>query len=207
MVLEAKVLSAAPYVAPLAAEQLRRVCEPQRLDFRADGRPLAEVVGQPGAVEALGLELPSCHVVATGPPGTGAADRRRRASPRHAAARPAPADRVYVFRFSTPRDPLAITLPAGRGRALAREVEQLVGEARRQLPVAAPGDRRSPTRDPRARPDPDRPGAATSPGQRTTSPRAAPACRAQARPRAIRESRRCSGQRQPAARRAASRPS
>ena len=106
--------------------------------------PLARVVGQPRAVEALdlalGLELPGYHVFVTGPPGTG----RRTAAEAHlrrtAATRPAPADRVYVFNFSTPRRPLAITLPAGRGPAFAGDVEQLVGEARRRLREAFESD-------------------------------------------------------------------
>ena len=123
----------------LAPEQLRRTCDARRLGFAttAEVEPLDRVVGQPRAVEALdlalGLELPGYHVFVTGPPGTGRRTAAEAHLRRRAAARPAPPDRVYVFNFSKPRRPLAITLPAGRGLDFAADVEQLVGEARRRL--------------------------------------------------------------------------
>jgi lon-related putative ATP-dependent protease len=128
--------------AALAPDDLRRTCDPRQLGFAttSDVEPLDRVVGQPRAVEALdlalGLELPGYHVFVTGPPGTGRRTAAEAHLRRRAAARPAPPDRVYVFNFSKPRRPLAITLPAGRGPDFAGDVDQLVGEARRRLQEA-----------------------------------------------------------------------
>jgi hypothetical protein len=118
MVLDATALSLGPTAVRLAPEQLRRTCDPDALGFRttAEVEPLAEVLGQPRAVEALDLALalpPGRHVFVTGPPGTG---RRTIAEARvrhHAAGRPAPVDRAYVLDFASPRRPLAITLAPG----------------------------------------------------------------------------------------------
>src|SRR6266545_1560213 len=126
--------TSAPIATALAPEQLRRTCDARGLGFAttAEVPPLDEVVGQPRAVEALDLALgtpaPGDHVFVTGPAGTGRRTVAEAHLRRHAAGRPAPPDRVYVFDFAAPRRPLAMTLPAGRGPAFAREVRQLVGE-------------------------------------------------------------------------------
>jgi predicted ATP-dependent protease len=123
----------------LDAGRLRRRCDPASLDIAttADVAPLTAAVGQPRALEAiefgLDIEADGYNVFATGPIGTG----KRTIVEDHlrawAAARRAPPDLVYLFDFTHPERPLALTLPSGRGPALAADTQQLVTEARRRI--------------------------------------------------------------------------
>ncbi len=96
------------------------------------------LLGQTRAVEALELGLtmraPGAHVFAAGYPGTGRGTAIAGLLARIAPALPVPSDRVYVTRFSAPDRPRLLTLPAGAGTVLAREVDEM----RRTLPQRLP---------------------------------------------------------------------
>lgn len=123
----------------LSAEQLRRTCDPGSLGFAttAEVEPLEETIGQPRALDAVGfgleMEIPGYHVFATGAVGTGRRTALQELLRKRAAGRQAPGDWVYLFDFAAPEKPLAISLPAGRGEELAREMAHLLEEARRRI--------------------------------------------------------------------------
>ena len=99
--------------------------------------PLTETIGQPRALDAirLGLEIDAAgyNMFVTGLPGSG-----REAMVRDhlagVASSTAPADDwVYVEDFSNPDRPHAIRLPAGRGTALASEMDGFLAAAARAI--------------------------------------------------------------------------
>jgi predicted ATP-dependent protease len=124
------------------AERLRRRVDPRTLPFEstAEVAPLVGTVGQPRATDAIefGLQVQTrgYNVYAAGLPGSGRASTVRDYVDRFAAARPAPADWVYVHDFANPDSPATIRLPAGRGAALADDMEEFVHSARREIPRA-----------------------------------------------------------------------
>lgn len=128
--------------AELRPEQLRRRLEPSLLPFAstAEVEPLEGTVGQPRALGAIefGLEMQPAgyNLYLSGAPGSGRAstvlDYLRGYSP----LRPPPSDWVYVNNFRDPDRPDAIQLPAGRGSELARDMEEFVAAARREVPRA-----------------------------------------------------------------------
>ncbi len=126
----------------LAPEQLRRRVDPAQLPFEttAELEPLVGTVGQPRAIDAidfgLQVETPGYNLYVAGLPGSGRATTVRDYVDRLAAARPAPADWVYVHNFADGDRPQAIRLPAGRGPALARDLDEFVQAARREIPRA-----------------------------------------------------------------------
>ena len=123
----------------LSPEQLRRRCDPDALGFEttAEVEPLTETLGQPRALSALdfGLEMdaPGYHVFATGAIGTGRRSTLEALLRERAAGREEPGDWVYLFDFAAPEKPRAVSLPAGRGEELAREMAHLIEEARRRI--------------------------------------------------------------------------
>src|SRR5581483_11803416 len=126
----------------LAPEQLRRRVDPAQLPFEttAELEPLVGTVGQPRAIDAidfgLQVETPGYNLYVAGLPGSGRATTVRDYVDRLAAARPAPDDWVYVHNFADGDRPQAIRLPAGRGPALARDLDEFVQAARREIPRA-----------------------------------------------------------------------
>ena len=126
----------------LPPERLRRRLDPAQLGFATtkEVTPLEGTVGQPRAIDALefGLKIrtPGFNVFATGISGSGrlttVLDHVRRA----AGDRPAPRDWLYVHNFARPDHPVSLSLPAGMGRGLARDLEGFVSDARREIAAA-----------------------------------------------------------------------
>lgn len=105
---------------------------------------LEGTIGQDRALHALefglGVRSPGFNVYVAGAPGSGrntTVDGFLRAE---AARRPVPPDQVYVHNFVDGKRPRALTLPAGMGRGLAKDMEEMVVEARTRLPRAFESD-------------------------------------------------------------------
>jgi lon-related putative ATP-dependent protease len=118
----------------VSAEQVRWECPPDALPFSttAEIPPGDSIVGQERAVRALDFGLsvpqPGYNVFVSGPPGTGRTTYAQSKVTQVAATRPVPADWIYVHNFQQPDQPLAISLPPGKGAEFRREVERLVDD-------------------------------------------------------------------------------
>lgn len=123
----------------LAPDALRRRTDPTRLPFQTTASlpPPAAIIGQRRAHEAMDLALAipdgSYNLYVSGLPGVGRTDAalalvRAAASQRHPTS-----DWVYVYNFEQPEEPLALELPAGRGRAFAHDVQAYITACRREL--------------------------------------------------------------------------
>jgi predicted ATP-dependent protease len=134
-------------------KQLRHECNPRSLGFQttAELAPLDGTVGQERAVTALefglGIEAEGYNVYVSGPPGTGRTTALRTQLERIAATRPVPRDWCYVFNFSDPARPQALSLPAGLGHRLSHDVDDLIAAVRREIPKAFDSDEYAQRRD------------------------------------------------------------
>ena len=130
----------------LAPEQLLRRCAVEAFTFATtdDVVDVADVVGQPRAVEAIGFGIgireDGYNLFAMGPEGVGRRTIAKRFLDRAASASPVPRDWCYVFDFGVPHRPRAIALPPGRGAALQRDIERLVDDLRTGIPAAFEAD-------------------------------------------------------------------
>ncbi|MGH2534438.1 MAG: Lon protease family protein [Thermomicrobiales bacterium] len=123
-------------------DDLRRRVDPATLAFQTteEVAPVETTIGQPRAAEAIEFALEvdarGFHLFAAGSPGTGRESTVLAAVRHFAAARPTPADWLYVHNFAEPDRPRVFPVPAGRGRRLARDLASFVEAARQEIPRA-----------------------------------------------------------------------
>jgi len=151
--------SRAPTARELSVQELRRTCPADLFDFESTEQvePLEGTIGQERAVNAItfGFEIKArgYNIFASGSPGTGRNFAVQAYVGEYAQQEPAPPDWIYVHNFDEPREPRAMTLPAGRGRELGRDMDGLIAACRSG--GGLPGEAQSPGGAPLG---PDQPG-------------------------------------------------
>ena len=140
------VVSGAMAATSLGADQVRRRLDPSALPFdtTADVPPLRGTFGQDRALDAIdfGLEVATSgyNLFLAGAAGSGRESTILDCLERVAAGRPVPDDLVYTHNFAEPGRPRAMRLPAGRGRDLRRDLDELLAGAREDIPRAFEGE-------------------------------------------------------------------
>jgi len=123
-------------------DRLRVPCDPAQFKFKTtnDLPDLTDMVGQARAIDAvefgIGMNQPGYNLFVLGPPGTGRHSFVKRYLSAKAKDESAPTDWCYVNNFDKPREPIALELPAGRGRQFCSDLERLVDEAYTAIPSA-----------------------------------------------------------------------
>ena len=126
----------------LSAEQVRRSADIGALGFKTTKGldKLAGLIGQDRAVRSVnfGLSVQSkgYNIFIIGEPGCGRTTYALAELKEAAAKMPAPDDWVYVYNFDDPSVPLAISLPAGKGKSLSKDAEDAVEELKTALSKA-----------------------------------------------------------------------
>jgi lon-related putative ATP-dependent protease len=127
---------------PLTPELLCRECDPSQFSFEttAELEELSEILGQPRAIEAvqfgIGITREGYNLFSLGPAGVGKHFIVSQFLEQRAAGEPIPSDWCYVNNFEQPQKPQALSLPAGEGAVLRRDIEQLMEELRSAIPAA-----------------------------------------------------------------------
>lgn len=131
----------------LMPSDLRRICDPGSLPFETtaqatplDHDPADRVVGQSRAVSALqfglGIREPGFNVFVAGPPGIGKMSAVRAFLEALSAQQPPPPDLCYVNNFADAYQPIALQLPAGKGRELQQDMRRFIQQVRVEMPKA-----------------------------------------------------------------------
>ena len=119
-------------ILPLEAAALRISIDPDSLGF-SDTSELCHLplswIGQQRAETAayfgLSMVQPDYHLFVLGEVGSGRTSLLHQAMLAVAADRPTPPDVCYLYNFSAPEKPLALTVPTGQGRLLRQALQQL----------------------------------------------------------------------------------
>lgn len=133
-------------VTELAAEGLRRVCDPKLLGFTHTGEltPIEGIIGQDRALRALqfglGIRERGFNIYVAGISGTGRTTAVEAFLGQVAQTKPSPPDWCYINNFRDQYRPRALRLPAGQGKKLQREMHNLIEEVRREIPKAFEGE-------------------------------------------------------------------
>ena len=126
--------------ARLAPDQLYSHCDPESLGFEttADVEPIDGTVGQERAVSSLqfGLDIRAegYNLFVAGPPGSGRSSTLHAIVSAVAAKQPSAPDWCYLYNFDARLRPSVISLPPGRGGALADHMDAFVAACRREIP-------------------------------------------------------------------------
>ena len=126
----------------LLASEAGPALHPEEFGFKTTDEvtPLDGIVGQPRALRAvdvgLGLRQPGYHVYMSGMSGTGRMELVRQTVTDRARLEPVPCDWVYVNNFDEPEQPCLLSLPAGTGSQLQRDMTVLVTRLLEELPKA-----------------------------------------------------------------------
>lgn len=113
-------------------DKLRRKADVEALGFKTTKSliPLEGLIGQKRAVQSVsfGLTVPNkgYNIFIVGEPGSGRMSYSLEEIRRRAVNMPAPDDWVYVYNFNDIGIPIAINLPAGKGKELAKDAETAV---------------------------------------------------------------------------------
>ncbi|MCE5200945.1 MAG: AAA family ATPase [Synergistaceae bacterium] len=126
----------------LTVTKLRRCADIDALGFKTTKGldKLEGLIGQERAVHAMnfGLSVQSkgYNIFVVGEPGSGRTSYAMEELKRCAVSMPAPDDWVYVYNFDESGIPLAINLPAGKGKDLAKDAETVIEDLQSALAKA-----------------------------------------------------------------------
>ncbi|HEX9157346.1 MAG TPA: Lon-like protease helical domain-containing protein, partial [Syntrophales bacterium] len=125
---------------------LRWTCNPELLGFDTtkECAKTDNIIGQNRAVKAitLGLEIesPGYNIYVSGMTGTGKTTTIKNLLSQLDLKKPIPDDICYVHNFKDPDMPRAIMFPAGSGRKLQKDMDDLVAHLRKEIPLILESD-------------------------------------------------------------------
>ncbi|NLV73769.1 MAG: AAA family ATPase [Chloroflexi bacterium] len=130
----------------LTPQQLRPRTNLDALAFgnTSEIEPLDRIIGQDRAIQAIdfGIDIDSAgyNIFAVGPAGSGRTTVVRQFLEQRASLRPAPQDWCYVNNFRDARYPQALALLCGESKVLRSEMDALIVQLRRDIPMAFEGE-------------------------------------------------------------------
>ncbi len=133
----------------LKAEDLVTRCDPGQFSFETTNeitplRDFTDAIGQPRAVRSLrfgtGIDREGYNIYALGRPGLGKHSLVSEVLRQRASDRPTPSDWCYVNNFEESTKPILLSMPAGQGALLRRQMENFVKEVRDTLKATFESD-------------------------------------------------------------------
>ncbi len=124
----------------VSIENLRWRLDPATLSFETtqDLEPLKEIIGQDRGVEAfrfgINIDKPGYNVFVTGMAGSGRMSTVKKLLEEMSKRDATPDDLCYVNCFKNPETPTLLRLKAGEGVAFKRDVKNLVGRLKKEIP-------------------------------------------------------------------------
>ncbi|MHA2060291.1 MAG: Lon-like protease helical domain-containing protein, partial [Candidatus Ranarchaeia archaeon] len=125
----------------LKASEARKICDYEFIKclIPESLRTLDGIIGQDRAVKAIqfGLGMPSqgFNIFLAGKSGTGRTTAMRTFLKEFAKNKPTPSDWCYVDNFKDPFSPIALELPAGKGREFKQDIEHFITDSKRVIPA------------------------------------------------------------------------
>ncbi len=135
-----RLIAASPHK-PLPVEKLRWICDPKKLKVKSSDeiKPSREIIGQERALRALRVGLAMHHfgynIFVTGLSGTGRTTTIKRMLREFEQKKTDLRDHCYVYNFSNPDQPIALSLPAGQGRGLKEDMSSFINDLLRNVPA------------------------------------------------------------------------
>ncbi len=124
----------------LSPEELTWRCDPAQFEFKTTAEiPCLEgTIGQARALTAIefGLGIPNSgyNIFVLGEPGTGRSSTIKKMLDTRASGETVPDDWCYLYDFADGAHPTHLSLPAGKGRELQKDVDALIARLSEEIP-------------------------------------------------------------------------
>lgn len=131
-----------PESTKLQVSDLYHHCTPEQWTFSstADLKATNEVIGQQRALNAIEfgshIDADGYNLFVMGPAGVGKYTLTRRYLEQHVEHLPTAKDWAYLNNFSDSQRPYALSLPAGQGKQLRQDIEDVIDDLKDELPQA-----------------------------------------------------------------------
>ncbi len=129
----------------LKPEQLKPHWDPDILPFETteEIEPVCDIIGQERAVRAMefGIKIKKkgYNLYISGVSGTGKTSYAKEYINKIAKDEKTPDDWCYLYNFDNPSNPIAVNLPAGKGKQFQQDIHQLISELKIEIPKAFRG--------------------------------------------------------------------
>ncbi len=124
----------------LTPDKLKKRCDPEIFTFRdtSELEPLDTLIGQDRAVEAMDfgmkIKMKGYNIFISGTTGTGKTSYAQNFIGKIAARAKTPDDWCYVYNFGNSNQPMAINLPAGKGKDFQQDMLDFIKVLKTEIP-------------------------------------------------------------------------
>jgi lon-related putative ATP-dependent protease len=126
----------------LKPKDLKKTCDISVFPFKTtedyvfEHEPLHQERGVSAIDFGLNIKSDGYNIFVCGAPGTGRNTQANKLVNEIASTQKTPNDWIYVYNFVHEDEPVAISLPAGRGRIFKKDMEELINELKVEIPKA-----------------------------------------------------------------------
>lgn len=123
----------------LSYKSLKRYCNPEKLPFEttAELEPITTGIGQDRGIKALefglNVDIKGYNLYLEGPSGVGKTMYVKKYLDTISKEKKIPDDWCYVYNFEDPNEPIAISLPAGKGKEFKNVMDQFIEEIKNDI--------------------------------------------------------------------------
>ncbi len=120
-------------------KDLKMTCDPNVFKFEstADLESIQDGIGQERGISALEfclqVDVKGYNLYIEGPSGVGKTLYTKNYLQKIAAKKKAPSDWCYVYNFETPNEPIAVELPAGKGKEFRDDMESFIKDIKKDI--------------------------------------------------------------------------
>jgi len=123
----------------LSYKSLKKYCNPEKLPFETteELEPISTGIGQERAIKSLefglNVDVKGYNLYLEGPSGVGKTMYTKRYLDTISKKRKTPLDWCYIYNFSNPNEPIAVSLPAGQGKEFKETMDQFIKDIKNDI--------------------------------------------------------------------------
>lgn len=123
----------------LSYKSLKKYCNPEKLPFETteELEPISTGIGQERAIKALefglNVDVKGYNLYLEGPSGVGKTMYTKRYLDTISKKKKIPPDWCYIYNFSNPNEPIAVSLPAGQGKEFKETMDQFIKDIKNDI--------------------------------------------------------------------------
>ena len=120
-------------------KQLKMTCDPEifKFDTTENLEPITTGIGQDRGIKALefgvNVDIKGYNLYIEGPNGVGKTMYTKNYLRKIAKKKKVPQDWCYIYNFSNPNEPIAVSLPAGQGKEFKEDMEEFTKEIKKDI--------------------------------------------------------------------------